>query len=193
MILKLSGAAGLGYSLSEAPIPLEDRYRLGGTGSLRGYRRDAVGPRNLAPDVQVAWPDALDPVIAYVGRNAPDRWVTTGGDVMSVNTAELLMPLSSLGATSWDGYALALFADVGQVWLLGADADSEGRTVADLVPSWRYGVGGGVRIATPVGPLQLDVGVNPQVIQSQAAQRQLLSVLWEEPPVRAHLTLGATF
>ncbi len=193
LILKLSGAAGLGYSLSEAPIPLEDRYRLGGTGSLRGYRRDAVGPRNLAPDVQVAWPDALDPVIAYVGRNAPDRWVTTGGDVMSVNTAELLMPLSSLGATSWDGYALALFADVGQVWLLGADADSEGRTVADLVPSWRYGVGGGVRIATPVGPLQLDVGVNPQVIQSQAAQRQLLSVLWEEPPVRAHLTLGATF
>jgi outer membrane protein assembly factor BamA len=193
LILKLSGEAGLGRSLSDAPIPLEDRYRLGGTGSLRGYRRDAVGPRNLAPDVQVDWPDGLQPVIDYTSRNEPARWVPTGGDAMSVNTAELLMPLASLGATSWDGYALAAFVDVGQVWLTGADADSEGRTVAGLVPAWRYGVGAGVRIATPVGPLQLDVAANPQVWGSEGAQRQLLSVLWEEPPVRAHLTLGATF
>lgn len=193
LVFKLSTEAGLGRSLTDAPIPLEDRYRLGGTGSLRGFRRDGVGPRNIAPDLSVAWPGAIDPVIDYIGRNAPDRWVPTGGDAMNVSTAELLMPLSALGATGWEGYALAVFADVGQAWLLGADADSDGRTVADLVPDWRYGVGAGVRIATPVGPLQFDVAVNPQVMQSEGAQRQLLSVLWEEPPVRAHLTLGATF
>jgi len=192
-VAKLSTEAGLGRSLTDAPIPLEDRYRLGGTGSLRGFRRDAVGPRNIAPDLSVAWPGAIDPVVDYVGRNAPDRWVPTGGDAMNVSTVELLMPLSALGATSWDGYALALFGDVGQAWLFGADADSEGRTVEGLVPTWRYGLGGGVRVATPVGPLQFDVAANPQVIQSEGAQRTLLSTLWEEPPVRAHLTLGATF
>lgn len=193
LVLKLSTEAGLARSLNGVPVPLEDRYRVGGTGSLRGFRRDAVGPRNIAPDVSVAWPDALGPLVDYAGRNRPDRWVPTGGDAMDISTAELLMPFSALGATSWDGYALAAFVDVGQAWLLGAEADSEGRTVAGLVPTWRYGVGAGVRIATPVGPLQLDVAANPQVMQSQAEQRQLLSVLWEEPPVRAHLTLGATF
>ena len=40
--------------LEDGMIPLEDRYRLGGTGNLRGFRRDAVGPRNEVAQVTVA-------------------------------------------------------------------------------------------------------------------------------------------
>ena len=37
------------------------------------------------------------------------------------------------------------------------------------------------------------MGANPQVLQAKGAQAQLLRVLYEEPALRAHLTLGATF
>jgi outer membrane protein assembly factor BamA len=154
-----------------------------------------VGPRNIAPDVVVGWPDGLQPLIDYGRRDAPARWVPTGGDAMAVGTLELQMPLPALGISGWDGYSLAVFGDIGQAWLLDPNArpDSSSDAVDPLVPAWRYGVGGGVRVATPIGPLQLDVAANPQSILAEGAQAQLLRVLYEEPPVRAHLTLGATF
>lgn len=194
-VLKVAGEGGLAQPLNDTPIPLEERYRIGGTGSLRGFRRDAVGPRNIAPDAVVSWPDSLQPLIDYARRDAPARWVPTGGDAMLVGTLELQMPLPSLGLSGWEGYSLALFGDVGQAWLLDPNAtpDSASDAIDPLVPSLRYGVGGGVRVATPIGPLQFDVGVNPQSILAEGAQAQLLRVLYEEPPVRAHLTLGATF
>ncbi len=194
-VLKLAAEGGLARPLNDTPIPLEDRYRIGGTGSLRGFKRDAVGPRNIALDVVVDWPDGLQPLIAYGRRDAPNRWVTTGGDAMALGTVELQMPLPSLGLTGWEGYSLALFGDVGQAWLLDPNAvpDSASPAVDALIPDWRYGVGGGVRVATPIGPLQVDVAANPQSVLAEGAQAELLRVLYEEPPVRAHLTLGATF
>lgn len=195
LTLRATLEGGHAASLSDGVIPLEDRFRLGGTGSLRGFRRDAVGPRNMASHLDIDWPRALDPLIDYTVRDDSERWVPTGGDTSALGSFELLVPLRVLGATNWDGYALALFADVGNVWLLDphATASSELPQWAADVPLLRVGTGVGARAATPIGPLQLDFAFNPQAITAQGARRALLVDRWEEPSFRAHLSLGALF
>jgi outer membrane protein assembly complex protein YaeT len=68
---------------------------------------------------------------------------TIGGDTFTTFNAEYQFPLFA-------GIIGAAFADAGSV---GASPTTIGRL--------RYGVGPGLRYATPVGPLRLDVGFNP--------------------------------
>ncbi|HHO50017.1 MAG TPA: hypothetical protein ENK18_03890 [Deltaproteobacteria bacterium] len=208
--LKLAGGGGAILPLSPGVPPLEDRFRLGGTGSLRGFIRDGVGPHNIATRVAVDWPRGIGPVIDYTSRADPERWVPTGGDTVADGTFELLMPLTELGFTSWDGYAAALFLDVGNVWLLesGPISDPLGEDLEPTsnqaiyqtsLPFLRVGTGAGMRIDTPVGPLQLDLAVNPQVLllkddpTRHFDRYDLLVRGWEEPAWRFHLTLGSLF
>jgi outer membrane protein assembly complex protein YaeT len=185
--LRLSGEAGHARALSGTVVPLEDRFRLGGTGSLRGFQRQSVGPRNQAQRVQVDWPDGIGPVLDRTERDDRTRWIPTGGDTTAVAIAELVLPLPALGLAGWDGYAAALFADVGNVWLVGpGKATSSGLPEAPMV---RYGVGVGARVATPVGPLQLDLAANPATVLSSPETQALLDA-WEEPTFRFHLSLG---
>lgn len=186
-ILRISGEAGLARGIKGAIVPLEDRFRLGGTGSMRGFKRQTVGPRNRAQRVDVDWPDGIAPILDVSGRDTRERWIPTGGDTSGVATAELLLPLPALGMPAWEGYAGALFVDVGNVWQLGNGTPS---THAIDVPLVRYGVGAGVRVATPVGPLQLDLATNLQAATARGERRALLVDAWEEPPLRAHFSLG---
>lgn len=196
-VLEVQGAAGHAFPLDDdTVIPLEDRFRLGGTGSMRGYVRDSVGPRNRASRVDIAWPSGISPLVDYATRDDPERWVPTGGDTRATTTIELLMPLPALGLPGWEGYALELFADIGNVWLLGeqTQATTDEPEFASQLPPYRVGVGGGVQVATPVGPLQVDIGVNPQAAwAADPTVREFLTGQFEEPRVRVHLTLGATF
>lgn len=195
LILRGTVEGSHGISLSDGVIPLEDRYRLGGTGSLRGYRRDAIGPHNLASRLDLDWPAGLEPLIDYTIRANTERWVPTGGDTSALGIFELITPLPALGLTGWDGYALALFADVGNVWLLDdrADATSELPRYARHLPALRVGTGIGARVATPVGPMQVDLALNPQALLAKGERRRLLVHGFDEPAFRAHLTLGAMF
>lgn len=175
-------------SLDGQPAPLEDRFVLGGTASLRGFPRQSLGPRNLVPVPDIDWPDALAPVMEEAARDDAERWVPTGGDVLAAGTVEALVPLPVLGLSAWDGYALAVFADVGNVWLVGPGAaDTDG---LDL-PILRLGAGVGLRASTPVGPLQFDVAVNPSTLSATGARGILLRDAFGEPAARVHLTLGA--
>lgn len=208
--LKLAGGGGTILPLFPGVPPLEDRFRLGGTGSLRGFVRDGVGPHNIATRVAVDWPPGIGPVIDYTSRSDPERWVPTGGDTVADGTFELLMPLPELGFTSWEGYAAAIFLDVGNVWLLETDPDSDPldddleptsnqAIYQTILPFLRVGTGAGMRIDTPVGPLQLDLALNPQVLLLKDDPNQrfdrydLLVRGWEEPAWRFHLTLGSLF
>jgi outer membrane protein insertion porin family len=69
----------------------------------------------------------------------------TGGEFRNLGSVELRMPiLGPIGA--------AVFADAGNV----------GTSVHDYgLRDMRYAVGAGIRLALPVGPLRLDVGINP--------------------------------
>lgn len=68
-----------------------------------------------------------------------------GGEAMLVANAELRFPI-------WKIVHGAVFVDAGNVY----------RTSGDLDPGdLEYGIGGGIRLRTPVGPLRLDAGWNP--------------------------------
>ncbi|MFK7927110.1 MAG: BamA/TamA family outer membrane protein, partial [Myxococcota bacterium] len=170
-------------------VPVEQRYRLGGTASLRGFRRDGVGPRQKVRQLDLDWPDGISPVVSAQQRVEGDRWVATGGDAYGKATIDLLIPLPVFGLTEWEGYELAVFSDVGQVLLVDPDSSV---TSSDLdAPLVRWGAGIGMRVITPVGPLQADVAFNPVAIAQGPSG--LLRQEWNEPIARLHLSLGTLF
>lgn len=185
-----------GTEALQPAIPLEARYRLGGTSSLRGFRRGAVGPLNQVRRLNFGWSDTLDPAIGLGLSEDPDRWVPTGGDTKFEATAEFMAPFPALGLDSWDGYWLIAFADVGNTWLMGRDSSASSlsdETKAIFNPIFRYGVGIGLRIDTPVGPIQGDLGFNPERMFGSNAKRSLLRDQWREPAARLHLSFGTLF
>jgi outer membrane translocation and assembly module TamA len=88
-------------------------------------------------------------------RLGPSDWhgYTIGGDTFTTFNAEYQFPVfgSLIGA---------VFADAGSV---GGSPDSMG--------SMRYGVGPGIRYGSPVGPLRVDVGFNPD---RRTGERQMV-------------------
>ena len=189
----LGGQFDHAEELDARGLALEDRYRLGGTGSLRGFRRDGVGPRNEVSQPDLAWPDALAPVIGETLRQQPTRWVNTGGDTRAAATAEWIVPLTSLGMRSWEGYAATVWVDVGNVWLLAGEPTDDRGLSATYAPAVRWSPGLGLRVSTPVGPLQIDLAANPDAAFATGARGVLLRELWNEPSFRGHLSLGTLF
>lgn len=192
--LRITAEGGRAFMLGDGILPLEERYRIGGTGSLRGFRRDAVGPRREVDQVDLDWPSSLAPLISEATRKQPKRWVPAGGDTMAMGIFELVLPLPVLGMTSWDGYALTLFTDVGNVWLLrGTElVQSESDAVRNTFSApLRSSIGLGLSIETPIGPLGIDFATNLQSATAQGAKHTLLQTNWEEPPMRVHLSIGA--
>lgn len=192
LILHLSAAGSYGWAYAGGVLPLEDRYRLGGTGSLRGYARDSLGPRNLASRVDADWPNALAPAIDYALREDSERWAPTGGDTRLISTTELLLPFPTLGLSKWDGYAFSYFADIGNVWTFNQTATDAivASEYIEEAPLLRIGTGLGLRVLTPVGPFQFDIALNPQATFATGRKLTLLRDQYEEPRLRVHLTLG---
>lgn len=121
-------------------IPPQKRFYAGGPTTVRGFRRNELGPT-----VYVARPRTVkgDSVVYDTVSSA------TGGTRTVLGTVELTTPSPFLSQT----LRLAVFVDGGQVW---APADT-------LLPrpGLRFTPGAGVRAATPVGPIRFDVAFNP--------------------------------
>lgn len=166
---------------AQATLPLEDRFRLGGGANLRGFAHDSVGPANEVAREDIDYNNGLAPIVDYGGRDAPTRWVPTGGDAMALGSLEFRIPFERLGLKKWAGTQLAFFTDVGNVWFLHPEVSDSMRLPAEAGnPALRWSVGVGLRRATVIGPIQVDVGFNPARIQAR-----------EEALVRLHVSLGA--
>jgi len=175
-------------------LPLEDRFRLGGTGSMRGFKRDAVGPQNRVPRIDPDWGSVMGPVIEDSQRNNPTAWVPTGGDATAFASVEFQLPFPVFGLDGWEGWSFAIFGDMGNVWFWrpGVTVSSEEDVWRSIFnPLFRYSAGLGLRVETPIGPLRADAAVNLQAAAAQGAVRDLLWNQWNEPIFRVHLTLGA--
>jgi outer membrane protein assembly factor BamA len=138
MVLAGSLRAGRIFQLLDGSETYPDRlFFLGGVDSMRGFLRDSVVPQDVAERIMAADP------------NDPDRLTVRqvairGGDVFVNPRAELRIPLSELVQTT-------LFLDSGNLWV-----------EPDSFEPWklRYAGGSGVRVATPIGPIAFDYGVN---------------------------------
>lgn len=121
-------------------IPPDQRFYAGGPNSVRGYGRNELGPRVYVTDSITV--TGVDTVFHNV-RAAP-----TGGNTALVLNAEL-----RVASPVWpQRLRLGLFVDVGRVW----DRDNDVFSVDSL----RVTPGVGLRVATPLGPVRLDVAYN---------------------------------
>ena len=180
LVLDLSGRGGVGWVAGDhTTLAVEDRFTLGGSGSLRGFKRDTVGPSNLVGRPEVDYPSQIDPVVnATALETAPTHWVATGGDELAVLTAELRVPLPVLGL-DFESTSLVLFCDAGHLGFLDSAVYTTSKQDG-LDRFARVGVGAGLHVATPIGPAALDLGINLDPISR-----------YDEPRFVPHLTLGS--
>jgi len=158
--------------VSEGVLPLEDRFRMGGASSLRGFLLDSVGPRNQGVSGECEDLEADE-----------ECWVPTGGDAMAGVTFEIAAPAPLLGLRSLTDMDIVVFVDAGTALFALQDVETDyapGDDVDGRAPWVRVGPGIGLRYATPVGPLALDLGFNPWRLERHG-----------ESILRLHFALGA--
>lgn len=122
------------------------RFFVGGSGSVRGFGQNLLGPRVLVADQVEDCPDEfLEPCVRRLAEEDPGAFVQrpNGGNAAVEISIELRQRLSR----QW---GLVLFVDGGNVYQGLSDLDW---------PVWTPGAG--IRLNTPVGPLRLDLGYNP--------------------------------
>jgi outer membrane protein insertion porin family len=113
-------------------VPVENRYFLGGSNSVRGYEESGLGPH-----------DGMNP---------------TGGTFLLLANMEIRYPLPLLWRWNFSG---AVFIDSGNVWadvkdVSGGDFNLTSKIDETTADDYRYGMGLGIRYNTPIGPIRLD-------------------------------------
>ena len=151
---------------------------------MRGFALDRVGPKNRVGMEPINWPSQIEPLVEELGRDSTSRWVATGGDATLNLTGEVWVPAEALGLSGENG-ALVGFVDVGNVFFVDPAVLTTSMLI-DPEPFLRVGAGVGVRYRTPVGSIQVDLGINPAWYMTDwSAERG-------EEPIRLHIALGAT-
>lgn len=158
MRYKCSLGWGLGRTADDSPLPLEERFFLGGANSLRGFYRNQVGPANEVMWSDFNYPNQIDQAIDQGWRTSQSsRWIHTGGDVYGLANLELHWPMSSVG---FEAGTLVGFVDVGTLQFVASEAQTDSEVVS-ADPFFRYSIGIGMRYATVIGPIVFDLGINP--------------------------------
>ncbi len=111
-------------------------FFMGGVDSLRSYAFDTLMPQDIANTLEDVAVDVREETLAKVK--------VRGGNVFINPRLELRIPITAIFQTG-------IFLDSGNLWFDRADVDPT---------QLRYGLGAGVRIATPIGPLAFDYGFN---------------------------------
>lgn len=135
----LSVSGGYNLQLDAESQTYPDRlFFLGGVDSIRAFLADSVVPEDIAQRIFHPEDDPTsEPLrIGDVGIR--------GGDVSVNPRVELRVPLN-------DTFQIGLFVDAGNLWVDPASVE---------LFKLRYALGAGLRIATPIGPLALDYGIN---------------------------------
>lgn len=127
-------------------VPPDQRFYAGGPNTVRGFRLNDLGPRVYVTTDTLAFDStaAAQGDTIYTGL----RTFATGGNSIFLVNAELRFP-----SPLWPQWVrLGAFVDVGQMY----ERQNQLITLANV----RVTPGVGVRVATPLGPVRLDVAYN---------------------------------
>lgn len=160
-VLALSGRVG-SMVMERSNVPVDERFFLGGRDTLRGFVETTLIPQDacVVQDTTAAAPAHCAETIS---ANPPPP-LSLGGNTYVLFKGELRMPLR-------DRFSLDVFADVGNLWVNLRRAQGF---------ALRVGTGAGLRYATPVGALTVDVGINTS---PRAVNR--------EPGYQVHFSIGS--
>jgi len=128
--VEFRGRIGVGEPYGDSnQIPIYERFFTGGAYTVRGYEERKLGPID---------PNSKDPL---------------GGNATLVGNIEYTYPLFTF-------LKVAAFYDVGNTWdklaHLGSKKDANG---VSGTGGFKSGIGLGVRLKTPLGPISLDYGI----------------------------------
>jgi len=132
--LALRNEGGVISRVGDHDLPSNIRMYAGGTSSVRGWQRRQLGPKRAIFD----------------GDGEFSGYVPVGGKAMYHFNLELRQELHMLIRH----FGMAVFLDGGAVW----------ERISDInVDDMQFGVGGGFRYQSPIGPIRIDLAykVNP--------------------------------
>jgi outer membrane protein assembly factor BamA len=150
---RVVGGAMLPYGDTQpGEVPYSERYFLGGSTTVRGFGERQLGPRTCRV-YDITYDDKGQEIrtpvegsdctsVAQRSDQAFDA-DALGGEVMLYTNLELRLPF-------WSWGDLVVYQDTGWTWL-----DMDNLDLRQLQP----GVGAGLRVASPAGPIRLDWGV----------------------------------
>ena len=143
---------GLAQPFASSRVPLSQKYFTGGGNTLRGYPLDGAGPQR---QVQVCSSGS--------STNCTFIQVPSGGNEQLIINSELRIPLPIK-----QGLGIVAFYDGGNVF----------PTVGfhDFTSLYSNNVGVGLRYATPVGPVRVDLGRNLNPVAGIQATQYFISI-----------------
>jgi outer membrane protein insertion porin family len=143
---------GLAQPFSGSSVPLSEEFFTGGGNSLRGFPLDGAGPQREVPVCSSGSSTACTLI-----------QVPTGGNELLLINSELRVPLPIK-----KGLGIVAFYDGGDVF------PSVG--FHEFTALYSNNVGFGLRYATPVGPVRIDLGRNLNPVPGIGATQYFISI-----------------
>lgn len=137
VVLANSVRLGLAKSIAESFVPTSQLFFSGGGNSLRGFPINEAGPQRLVPFCNV-----LKGQSGCVNVTVP-----VGGRQLFILNSEVRFPLHIINALGG-----VVFYDGGNVY--------SGINLPSFINNYTNTVGIGLRYATPIGPVRIDLGRN---------------------------------
>jgi len=137
-VLALRALAGQALGAGEFSLPPDQRFYGGGSGTIRGYAYQAVGPLFPAPPMMTPPSPATQAAQRLAG-------FPIGGTAITAGSVELRQRFGA-------AWGAATFIDAGQV----------SAKLQFLPDELRVGFGVGLRFYTPIGPVRADVAIPTQ-------------------------------
>jgi outer membrane protein assembly factor BamA len=148
---------GLAQPYANSRVPLSEEFFTGGGDSLRGFPLDGAGPQRAVP-VCTSSTDCGCPTTNCAVINVP-----SGGNELLVINAEARIPVPLKR-----GLSIVPFYDGGNVFpQVGFH---------DFTSLYSNNVGVGLRYATPVGPIRIDLGYNLNSVPGVSAKQYFVSI-----------------
>lgn len=156
--------SGTIFHSQDSALPSNILFFAGGTNSVRGWSRQALGPKRATVDTNGEF----------------NRYVPVGGNAIMTFNVELRQNFRGFLRRM----GIAAFLDGGQVW-------SSVNTVGER--TIQFGTGGGIRYQSPIGPIRVDVGykINPTDADLNIFQGVDYGSSWDR--IGIHFSIGQAF